>query len=101
MESQLTYEERNAMAAGEMVARSRAREAEAEQAKERANERNLSTGEKVAFGVASVFSGIVLVIVTALTVLGFIFSPITDTLLFGLLMIGTGLVSYVIWRGGR
>jgi hypothetical protein len=64
-------------------------------------EQRLSAGEKVAFGVASVFSGIVLVILTALTILGFIFSPITDTLLFALLMVGMGLVSYVIWRGGR
>lgn len=98
MESQLTYEEKNALAAGELAKQSRVREIEAE--KEATQER-LSTGEKVAFGVASVFAGVVLLIVTALTVLGFIFSPITDTLLFGLLMIGTGLVSYVIWRGGR
>lgn len=99
MDSQLTYEEKNALAAQELTKQSVAKEVEAE--KEKAEERSLSATEKVAFGVAGVFSAVVLVIVTALTVLGFIFSPITDTLLFGLLMIGTGLTTYVIWRGGR
>ncbi|RJQ42521.1 MAG: hypothetical protein C4534_09900 [Gaiellales bacterium] len=99
MESQLTYEEKNALAAGELTKQSVAREVEAE--RDKAGEKSLSAAEKVAFGVAGVFSAAVLVVVTALTVLGFIFSPITDTLLFGLLMIGTGLTTYVIWRGGR
>jgi uncharacterized membrane protein len=62
---------------------------------------NLSTVEKAAFGMASVFAGVILVILVLLTIVGFIFSPITDTLVFGLLMLATGVTSYVIWRGGR
>lgn len=96
MESQYTYEEKSEIAARELTKQPVAKEVEMEKTESR-----LSAGEKVAFGVAAAFSSIVLVIVTALTVLGFIFSPITDTLLFGLLMVGTGLITYVIWRGGR
>lgn len=62
---------------------------------------NLSVVEKAAFGLASVFAGIVLVILVLLTIVGFIFSPITDTLIFALLAAATGITSYVIWRGGR
>lgn len=63
--------------------------------------KSLSVAEKTAFGVATVFSTIVLVILVMLTVIGFIFSPITDTLIFGLLAAATGLSSYFIWRGGK
>lgn len=92
METDLTLEERDGFAAA----------AEAARAKEKARaESRLSAGEKVAFGIAAVFSGVILVILLGLTVLGFIFSPITDTLLFALLTGGMGLTSYVIWRGGR
>lgn len=61
----------------------------------------LTAVEKATFGAATVFSGIVLVGLVMLTIVGFIFSPISQTLLFGLLALGTGLVSYVIWRGGQ
>lgn len=98
MEAELTLEEKRALGQSEAASQSVAKEVERE--KEKA-ERRLSTGEKVAFGVAAAFSGIVLVILMGLTILGFIFSPITDTLLFAVLMGGMGLTSYVIWRGGR
>ena len=62
---------------------------------------NLSTVEKAAFGLASVLAGVVLAALVLLTIVGFIFSPITDTLIFGLLAAATGVTSYVIWRGGR
>ena len=62
---------------------------------------NLSTVEKAAFGMASVFAGVILVALVALTIVGFIFSPIADTLIFALLAAATGITSYVIWRGGR
>jgi hypothetical protein len=96
MDTDLTLEEQNAFGQNASEALAKEREREAAKAEER-----LSTGEKVAFGVAAVFSGVVLVILTGLTIIGFIFSPITDTLLFALLMGGMGLTSYVIWRGGR
>ena len=57
--------------------------------------------EKVAFGVAAVFSAVILFVCLSLTILGFIFSPITDTLVFALLMGATGTTTYAIWRGGR
>lgn len=98
METDLTLEEKRAFGHSEAQSESVAREVERE--KEKAESR-LSTGEKVAFGIAAVFCGVVLVILTGLTILGFIFSPITDTLLFAVLMGGMGLTSYVIWRGGR
>lgn len=61
----------------------------------------LSAVEKTTFGIASIFSGIVLVILLMLTISGFIFSPIADTLVFGLLAVATGISSYVIWKGGK
>ena len=61
----------------------------------------LTPGEKLTFGVAAVFSAALLVVCVSLTIVGFIFSPITDTLVFGLMMGATGLSSYVIWRGGK
>jgi hypothetical protein len=96
MDTDLTLEEKAAF--GHAASDTAAKEVDRDEVKA---EQRLSAGEKVAFGIASVFSGIVLVILTGLTILGFIFSPITDTLLFALLMVGMGLTSYVIWRGGR
>ncbi|MFA6001846.1 MAG: hypothetical protein WC828_06980 [Thermoleophilia bacterium] len=61
----------------------------------------LSAVEKTTFGIASVFSGIVLVVLLMLTIVGFIFSPIADTLVFALLTAATGITSYVIWKGGK
>lgn len=61
----------------------------------------LSAGEKVAFGVAAGFSTALLAITVMLTLIGFIFSPLTHTLVFALLAIATGATTYVIWRGGR
>jgi len=84
----IRFNERKTQAA----AREKARESEASR---------LSSVEKTAFGLASVFAGIVLVILVMLTIVGFIFSPIADTLIFGLLAAATGVTSYVIWRGGR
>jgi len=88
----IRFRERNAQAAArdEAQEKSAAREVS-----------NLSTAEKAAFGLASVFAGVILVILVLLTIVGFIFSPITDTLIFGLLAAATGVASYVIWRGGR
>lgn len=60
---------------------------------------HLNIGEKVALGAVTVFWTAVLLICVFLTIVGFIFSPILDTLVFGLLMGATGLTSYVIWRG--
>jgi pilus assembly protein TadC len=82
----ISFRERNAQA----VAKDKAKEAS-----------NLSTMEKAAFGLASVLAGVVLAALVLLTIVGFIFSPITDTLIFGLLAAATGVTSYVIWRGGR
>jgi hypothetical protein len=67
----------------------------------RAEEKSLSIGEKAAFGVAAVFSTAILVVSVFLTIMGFIFSPMTDTLVFGLLMAATGVTTYVIWKGGK
>jgi len=61
----------------------------------------LSTTEKAAFSLAAAFSVVILIITLMLTIVGFIFSPITHTLVFGLLMGATGLTTYVIYRGGR
>lgn len=80
----------------------RFREASRDEAKNGAREAsNLSTLEKAAFGLASVMAGVVLAALVLLTIVGFIFSPITDTLIFGLLAAATGVTSYVIWRGGK
>lgn len=76
-----------------------AREEARDETREEAS--SLSYVEKAAFGLASVFAGIVLVILVMLTIAGFIFSPITHTLFFGLLAAATGVASYVIWRGGK
>lgn len=81
--------------------RERKSTAEMDEARAKDEASNLSTVEKAAFGLASVFAGIVLVILVLLTIVGFIFSPIADTLVFGLLAAATGITSYVIWRGGR
>ena len=62
---------------------------------------NLTGVEKVAFGIAAVFSALILFVCLSLTIVGFIFSPITDTLIFALLMGATGTTTYAIWRGGR
>lgn len=69
--------------------------------KARAESRHLSLGEKVAFSVAAVFSTAILMAAIFLTIMGFIFSPLADTLVFGLLMAACGMTSYVIWRNGR
>ena len=61
----------------------------------------LKMGEKIAFAVASVFSAIILITCMMLVMVGFVFSPITDTLVFGVLMTASGLTSYAIWRGGK
>ena len=62
---------------------------------------HLTGAEKVAFGIAAVFSALILFVCLSLTIVGFIFSPITDTLIFALLMGATGTTTYAIWRGGR
>lgn len=61
----------------------------------------LKMGEKIAFAVAAVFSAIILITCMMLVMVGFVFSPITDTLVFGVLMTASGLTSYAIWRGGK
>ena len=108
MEKGLTLEEemRFGTAAKERNRQSIAMEIKTREAAQAAKDeakavKSLSTVEKTAFGVATVFSTIVLVILVMLTIIGFIFSPITDTLIFGLLMVATGLSSYAIWRGGK
>lgn len=111
MEKGLTSEEemRFGAATGEVKRQSIAMEIKKREAREAAQAAkaeakavtNLSVAEKTAFGVATVFSTIVLVILVMLTIIGFIFSPITDTLIFGLLTVATGLSSYAIWRGGK
>jgi len=75
--------------------------AEAEAGEQATVNANLSVAEKAAFGLASAFSIVILVICLMLTIMGFIFSPITDTLVFALLTGATGLTSWVIWRGGK
>ncbi len=74
---------------------------EVEASQETHREHRLTPVEKVAFGIAATFSAVVLFVCLSLTILGFIFSPITDTLVFALLMGATGTTSYAIWRGGR
>lgn len=98
MESPLTLEE---SAFGVAAERQRAAAREYEASREAEKEKQLSAGEKLAFGIAAAFSAVMLVVSLFLTVVGFIFSPITDTLIFGLLMGAFGTTSYVIWRGGR
>ncbi|MCL4473038.1 MAG: hypothetical protein M1539_06830 [Actinobacteria bacterium] len=72
------------------------------EANEQAHQKHrLSPVEKVAFGIAATFSAVVLMVCLSLTVLGFIFSPIADTLVFAMLAVATGTTSYAIWRGGR
>jgi hypothetical protein len=61
----------------------------------------LKSAEKVAFAIAAVFSGVILLMCMMLVMVGFVFSPIADTLVFGILMTASGLTSYAIWRGGR
>ncbi|MBE0429809.1 MAG: hypothetical protein IBX61_08050 [Thermoleophilia bacterium] len=61
----------------------------------------MTSTEKVTFGIAAIFSTSVLIILFGLTIVGFIFSPVTDTLIFALLTLATGVTSYVVWRGGR
>ncbi|MHB1324848.1 MAG: hypothetical protein ACYDGS_04040 [Thermoleophilia bacterium] len=108
MERGLTSEEemRFGAATGEVKRQSIAMEIKTREAAQAAKAeakavKSLSIAEKTAFGVATVFSTIVLVILVMLTIIGFIFSPITDTLIFGLLAAATGLSSYFIWRGGK
>ncbi|MHB8792528.1 MAG: hypothetical protein ACYC6O_04230 [Thermoleophilia bacterium] len=79
----------------------KAQAAARDEAQEKDEASSLSTVEKAAFGLASVFAGVILVALVALTIVGFIFSPIADTLIFALLAAATGITSYVIWRGGR
>ena len=62
---------------------------------------HLKTTEKIAFGIAAVFTGIILVMCLMLAMVGFVFSPVQDTLVFGGLMVASGLTSFAIWRGGR
>jgi len=64
-------------------------------------ESRLTATEKITFSIAAVYSTAILVVCVFLTMVGFIFSPIADTLLFGILAAATGTTSYVIWRGGR
>lgn len=61
----------------------------------------LSIAEKVMFGIAGVFTSVILLIGIFLTITGFIFSPIMETLAFGLMTAAFGVTLYVIWRGGR
>lgn len=75
--------------------------AEKAEARPEKAEARLSAGEKITFGIAAVFSTAILAVCVMLTIVGFIFSPITDTLVFALLMGATGTTSYVIWRGGK
>jgi len=96
------------MTTEELTYGQRERPAEVKEAREAQEERkeaemgaHLTSIEKVVFGIAAVFAGVVLVICLSLTVIGFIFSPITDTLIFALLMGATGTASYAIWRGGK
>lgn len=104
MENDLTYEEETTF--GNVVAE-RKREAAAkqirtrEEARAREEEKHLSATEKVTFSIAAAFSTAALIVCVFLTIMGFIFSPIADTLVFGLLMVATGTTTYVIWRGGR
>jgi len=101
MESELTSAEKLPyVEARREAARREASSKAAEHTRDAARSR-LSIMEKLAFGVASVLSAVVLVICLMLTVVGFIFSPIAVTLLFGLLTAATGITSYVIWRGGQ
>ncbi len=75
-----------------------------QQAKSRTEDQvnsRLTPVEKATFGIAAAFSTLILVACILLTIIGFIFSPIADTLVFALLMIATGSTSYVIWRGGK
>lgn len=67
----------------------------------REGSRHLSVGEKAAFAVAAVFSTVILLAAIFLTIVGFIFSPLAQTLVFGLLMGACGMTSYVIWRNAR
>lgn len=103
MEKGLTLEEemRYGAAAKDRKIQSMGMEIKAREAEQAKAAKSMSAVEKVAFSVATVFSTIVLVILVLLTISGFIFSPITDTLIFGLLMVATGLTSYAIWRGGK
>jgi uncharacterized membrane protein len=94
----ITFRERNRHP---VVMDVKTRDEAQEQENEAQKAARLSAMEKTAFGLASVFSAAILVILVGLTVVGFIFSPITHTLLFGLLAAATGLSSYVIWRGGK
>ncbi|MHB0866479.1 MAG: hypothetical protein ACYC6B_05180 [Thermoleophilia bacterium] len=98
MENGLTYKEE--LTFGEAMAERR-REAAANQIRAREEEKSLSASEKVTFGIAAAFSTVALIVCVFLTIMGFIFSPVADTLLFGVLMIATGISTYVIWRGGR
>jgi len=103
MENQMTTAEK--IAFGESKRQSLAKEVMAKnEAQARADaaqaEKSLTKVEKATFGIASIFSGLVLVVLIMLTVVGFIFSPITDTLIFALLTGATGITCYVIWRGG-
>lgn len=104
MDNGLTYEEE--MSFGNVISE-RNKEAAArqirakEEARAREEEKHLSATEKVTFGIAAAFSTAALIVCVFLTIMGFIFSPIADTLVFGLLMVVTGITTYVIWRGGR
>ncbi|MFA5802731.1 MAG: hypothetical protein WC911_09700 [Thermoleophilia bacterium] len=103
MENELTtadriaFGERTRQTARGAIAKDEA-QAREEEAKAAAR---LSAVEKTTFGIASIFSGIVLVVLLMLTIVGFIFSPIADTLVFALLTAATGISSYVIWKGGK
>jgi hypothetical protein len=96
----ITYRQREAQAMPREVQQEAAAQ-EAETGNEVKAKSRLSVGEKVTFGVAAVFSTAILIVCVFLTIMGFIFSPIADTLVFGLLMGATGMTSYVIWRGGK
>lgn len=86
---------------GEEIAyRARERQVTA-RSRDKAASRHLTVVEKLTFGVAAAFSTVILLAAIFLTVMGFIFSPIVDTLIFGLLMGGAGMTSYVIWKNGR
>lgn len=86
---------------GEEIAyRTRERQIKA-RSMDKAESRHLTVVEKLAFSVAATFSTVILLAAIFLTVMGFIFSPIVDTLLFALLMGAAGMTSYVIWKNGR
>lgn len=107
IEESVTIEEEMAYGAtvGDMprqaTASTAVKKAEAKAKEEAQAKSRLSAAEKVVFAAAGVFTAMILMVGVMLTIAGFIFSPATETLAFGLLTGGFGVTLYVIWRGGR